>query len=85
MKPRWGNVAIVVANGGCTAEADALLQQELVSEGLATAWVQGGQVVLRKAANPEYGVELGGGTKSDRLQGSGGGVRQRPVPAQCVA
>ena len=39
-----------------------------VNEGMATAWVQGGQVVLRKAANPEYGVELGGGTKSDRLQ-----------------
>jgi hypothetical protein len=39
-----------------------------VSEGMATAWVQGGQVVLRKAANPEYGVELGGGTKSERLQ-----------------
>src|SRR2546421_5012031 len=29
---------------------------------------KGGQVVLRKAANPEYGVELGGGTKSERLQ-----------------
>ena len=39
-----------------------------VSEGMATAWVQGGQVVLRKAANPDYGVELGGGTKSERLQ-----------------
>jgi hypothetical protein len=39
-----------------------------VNEGMATAWVQGGQVVLRKAANPEYGVELVGGTKSDRLQ-----------------
>lgn len=39
-----------------------------VTEGMATAWVQGGQVVLRKAAHPNYGVELGGGTKSDRLQ-----------------
>jgi hypothetical protein len=39
-----------------------------VNEGMATAWVQGGQVVLRKAASPDYGVELGGGTKSDRLQ-----------------
>jgi len=39
-----------------------------VNGGMATAWVQGGQVVLRKAANPDYGVELGGGTKSDRLQ-----------------
>jgi hypothetical protein len=39
-----------------------------VNEGMATAWVQRGQVVLRKAANPEYGVELGAGTKSERLQ-----------------
>lgn len=39
-----------------------------VNEGMATAWVQGGHIVLRKAANPAYGVELGGGTKSDRLQ-----------------
>jgi hypothetical protein len=39
-----------------------------VNEGMATAWVQGGQVVLRKAANPEYGVELGGGAKSELLQ-----------------
>jgi hypothetical protein len=39
-----------------------------VSEGMATAWVQGGQVVLRKAATPDYGVELGGGMKSERLQ-----------------
>jgi hypothetical protein len=39
-----------------------------VSEGMATAWVQGGHVVLRKAAAPDYGVELGGGMKSERLQ-----------------
>jgi len=39
-----------------------------VNEGMATAWVRGGRVVLRKAANPDYGVELSGGTQSDRLQ-----------------
>jgi hypothetical protein len=39
-----------------------------VSEGMATAWVQNGQIVLRKAANPGYGVELLGGSKSDLLQ-----------------
>lgn len=39
-----------------------------VSEGMATAWVQGGRVVLRKAANPGYGVELSGGSQSDLLQ-----------------
>lgn len=39
-----------------------------VSEGMATAWVKGGRVVLRKTANPGYGVELSGGTQSDLLQ-----------------
>jgi len=39
-----------------------------VSEGMATAWVDGGRVVLRKAANPGYGVELSGGSKSDLMQ-----------------
>lgn len=39
-----------------------------VSEGMATAWVTGGRVVLRKAANPGYGVELSGGSQSDILQ-----------------
>lgn len=35
---------------------------------MATAWVTGGQVVLRKPANPGYGVELSGGSQSDVLQ-----------------
>jgi hypothetical protein len=39
-----------------------------VKEGMVTAWVEGGRVVLRKAANPDYGVELSGGMQSDRLQ-----------------
>jgi hypothetical protein len=39
-----------------------------VSEGMATALVDGGRVVLRKAANPGYGVELSGGSKSNLLQ-----------------
>jgi hypothetical protein len=39
-----------------------------VSEGMATAWVTGGRVVLRKPANPGYGVELSGGSQSDVLQ-----------------
>ncbi|QOZ36437.1 hypothetical protein [Bradyrhizobium sp. CCBAU 53421] len=54
-----------------------------VSEGMATAWVQNGQIVLRKAANPGYGVELLGGSKSDLLQvravgiGSSAEIRDR--------
>ncbi|MET4763759.1 hypothetical protein ABH975_006836 [Bradyrhizobium ottawaense] len=39
-----------------------------VFEGMATAWVQNGQIVIRKAANPGYGVELLGGPRSDLLQ-----------------
>jgi hypothetical protein len=39
-----------------------------VTEGMATAWVENGRVVLRKTASPGYGVELGGGVQSDRLQ-----------------
>jgi hypothetical protein len=39
-----------------------------VSEGMAMAWVSGGRVVLRKTANPGYGVELSGGSQSDLLQ-----------------
>jgi hypothetical protein len=39
-----------------------------VSEGMTTAWVEGGRVVLRRAASPGYGVELSGGSQSDLLQ-----------------
>ncbi|VIO69745.1 hypothetical protein [Bradyrhizobium ivorense] len=39
-----------------------------VSEGMATAWVENGEIVLRKAANPGYGIELLGGSRSDLLQ-----------------
>jgi hypothetical protein len=38
------------------------------SEGMATAWAKDGRIVLRKAANPGYGVELSGGEQSDLLQ-----------------
>lgn len=39
-----------------------------VSEGMMTAWVAGGRVVLRKPANPGYGVELSGGSQADVMQ-----------------
>ena len=35
---------------------------------MATACVTGGQVVLRKPANPGYEIELSGGSQSDVLQ-----------------
>ncbi|MCK1266897.1 hypothetical protein IVB44_01405 [Bradyrhizobium sp. 49] len=39
-----------------------------VSQGMMTAWVAGGRVVLRKPANPGYGVELSGGSQADVMQ-----------------
>lgn len=39
-----------------------------VTEGMMTAWVSGGRVVLRKPANPGYGVELLGGSQIDVMQ-----------------
>lgn len=39
-----------------------------VGEELSTAWVQDGRVVLRRPAQPGYGVELAGGATADRLQ-----------------
>jgi hypothetical protein len=39
-----------------------------VTEGMETAQVENGCLVLRKAANPDYGVELSGGAQSSRMQ-----------------
>jgi len=39
-----------------------------VREGMATAWAETGKVVLRKAATPGYGVEVGGKADNGRLQ-----------------
>lgn len=39
-----------------------------ISEGMMTAWVTGGRVVLRKPANPGYGVELSGGSQAEVMQ-----------------
>lgn len=51
-----------------------------VTEGLSTAWVSEGKVVLRKADRPDYGVEISGGAEAARFQmravafvGPGGG------------
>lgn len=52
-----------------------------VSEGMATAWVRDGRVVLRNVAQTGYGVELSGDAKSARIQvravafGQAGAVR----------
>lgn len=39
-----------------------------VGEALDTAWVENGRVVLRRPAQPGYGVELAGGANAERLQ-----------------
>ena len=39
-----------------------------VVEGMATAWVRDGKVVLRRAATPGYGVEIAGTAATDRIQ-----------------
>ena len=39
-----------------------------VSEGLETAWVQNGKVVLKRASQPGYGVEISGKIDSGRVQ-----------------
>jgi hypothetical protein len=54
-----------------------------VSEGMATAWVEGGRVVLRKAASPGYGVELSGGSQSDVLQVRAVSIGNSPTKIKC--
>ncbi len=39
-----------------------------VAEGMATAWVEQGRLVLRKPATPGYGVEMSGAAEGGRLQ-----------------
>jgi hypothetical protein len=39
-----------------------------VTEGMSTSWAHEGHVVLRKAASPNYGVELSGNPDAGRLQ-----------------
>lgn len=39
-----------------------------VREGMETAWVKDGKLVMRRAANPEMGVEVKGATGSEQIQ-----------------
>ena len=39
-----------------------------VSEDLETAWVRDGKVVIKRASQPDYGVEIGGRVDSGRVQ-----------------
>jgi hypothetical protein len=39
-----------------------------VNEGMETAWVRDGRVVIKRASQPGYGVEIGGKVESGRMQ-----------------
>lgn len=39
-----------------------------VAEGMSTAWVRDGKVVVRRRASPDYGVEIAGGASAERIQ-----------------
>lgn len=67
--------AIEVARNAIATEArrEAILTALLslgyeVTEGMETAWANEGQVVLRSAARPDYGVEIVGKAENERLQ-----------------
>ncbi len=55
-----------------------------VSEGMETAWVQGGRVVLRHGTRPDYGVELASPTDTERLQVRAVAFRSAEAPADLV-
>ncbi len=52
-----------------------------VSEGLETAWVRDGKVVLKKASQSGYGVEIGGRVDSGRVQMRTVAIRNTAAPA----
>lgn len=55
-----------------------------VSEGMETAWVQDGRVVLRHGARPGYGVELASPGHAERLQVRTVAFRSSDAPADRV-
>lgn len=55
-----------------------------VSEGMQTAWVQDGRVVLRHGTRPGYGVELASPTDAERLQVRAVAFRSAEAPADPV-
>lgn len=53
-----------------------------VSEGMETAWARDGKVVIRRAAQPGYGVEIGGRVESGRVQMRTVAFRSAVAPAE---
>ena len=59
----------IAANARREAVLSALLGLGYeVNEGMETAWAKDGQLVLRNAARPDYGVEITGSADVERLQ-----------------
>ena len=55
-----------------------------VSEGLETAWARDGKVVIKRASQPDYGVELGGRADSGRVQMRTVAFRSADIPAEAA-
>jgi hypothetical protein len=55
-----------------------------VNEGMETAWVRDGRVVIKRATQPGYGVEIGGKVDSGRLQVRTVAIRNPNTPADAV-
>jgi hypothetical protein len=53
-----------------------------VSEGLETAWARDGKVVIKRASQPDYGVEIGGRADSGRVQMRTVAFRSPDIPAE---
>jgi hypothetical protein len=52
-----------------------------VSEGLETAWARDGKVIIKRASQPDYGVEIGGRSDSGRVQMRTVAFRNAGTPA----
>jgi hypothetical protein len=55
-----------------------------VTEGMETAWVRDGKVVIKRASQPDYGVEIGGRVESGRMQMRTVAIRNPNIPADAV-
>lgn len=55
-----------------------------VAEGMETAWVRDGKVVIKRASQPGYGVEIGGRVELGRVQMRTVAIRNPNTPADAV-
>jgi hypothetical protein len=55
-----------------------------VNEGMETAWVRDGKVVVKKPSQPDYGVELGGSGDAGRVQMRTVAIRDAGTPVDAA-